>query len=167
MQGNLQEPWSDGTFWADGTGWLIEFEEGDDVGRFTLVASGMTSPGTTATVGIQHVGLGDQRIMAQFKAAGPFAAKVLATLDYDFNANTGDGFVDVTNVFGQDVQIDAAQFFSSFSNGVKKLPEAGAAFSTISSPGFYQGPVGFFPAALYFEVTSVTSGDAITVHVGV
>lgn len=135
--------------------------------RFTLVASGLSAPGSTSVVGIKHVGLGDQRIMLQFRANSPFQAKVYATLDYDFDVNTGQGFTDVTGIFGQDVQVDATQFFSEFSNGIKQRPDAVAAFENINSPGIVQGPVGFFPAALYVQVNSITSGDLLNIRAGV
>ena len=135
--------------------------------RFTQIASGMTAPGSTSLIGIRNVGLGDQRLMLQFRANSPFAAKVFATLDYDFDVGTGDGFQDVTEIFGKDIQIDATQFFSEWVNGIKKTPGTPAQFTSIGTPGIFQSPVGFFPAALFVQVTSITSGDALNIRAGV
>lgn len=141
--------------------------------RFTTVASGLTAAGSSSIVGIKRVGIGDQRLIFQFRPTnvgstlGPFSAKIFATLDYDFDVNTGEGFQEVTNVFGSDIQIDANQFFSEFANGIKKTEEAAAAFNNVTTPGFFQGPVGFFPAALFVQVNSISSGDILTVTAGV
>lgn len=120
-------------------------------------------------VGSIHFGLKDlsgaeNRATFQFVANSPFFAEILATNNFDFDANVGSNWFDVTDRIFKDQGKDDPDFVDV--SGSKQLRRA-AKHGNIVVEGVYAMDAGFFPAAFQINVTSVTSGSPVGIFVGV
>lgn len=114
-------------------------------------------------VGSLHIGLKDltgteQRLSIQFEANSPFFAKLYATNNFDFVANVGSNWVDVTNRVFRDQGVTDPDFVNI--GGFFQLQRQANA-QEIVSRGMYPFELGFIPAAIQIDVTSVSSGDPL------
>lgn len=124
---------------------------------------------TSFGVGSLHVGLKDlsgteKRVTFQFEANSPFFAKILATNNFDFTANVGSNWIDVTNRIFRDQGVTDPDFDKI--GGFFQLRRQ-ANVNEITESGIYPFEDGFIPAAFQISVTSVTSGSPLGIFFGV
>lgn len=120
-------------------------------------------------VGSLHVGLKDltgseARLTFHFESNSPFFAEILATNNFDFDANVGSNWVNVTNrVFRDQGILDPD--FDDIGGFFQLRRQANA--NEITERGIYPLDQGFVPAAVQVNVTSVTSGDPVGIFFGI
>ncbi len=132
--------------------------------RFVTLADSITAVATVGPVGIRDTNPADRRIMVQFAATGPFVVRAKATLDFDFGTNLGQNWFDVTDRL-RTIGDSAADFvivgskYQRRSDKTLGLP--------IDLDGVYAFDNDFIPAAVQFEVSTVSSGSHLKVLFGV
>jgi len=137
--------------------------------------------GSTDPIGIERVGLGDQRGLFQFISdqGQPFSAKVYGTSNFSFDTSVGTHWTDITSYlftpkdFGGGSVTFNLNLFSIWQGNTLTVPESGSTAGSgntepvqVSEAGFYPMPNGFIPNALFVQINSVTSGDFLAVNFG-
>lgn len=120
-------------------------------------------------VGSLHVGLRDlnpedRRAHFQIVANSPFQADIYATLDFDFDTNVGSNWFKVTDRLFLDKQNQGSQFATIGGFFQWQKPSKGV---SLSQAGVYALDLGFMPAGLRVDVTTVTSGNPLKILFGV
>lgn len=118
-------------------------------------------------VGSIHFGMKDLsgregRVIFQFASNSPFFAEILATNNFDFDANVGSNWFVVTDRIFKDQGDDDPDFVEV--SGRFQLRRA-ARQGNIVVEGIYAMDNGFFPAAFQINVTSALSPIGIFVGV--
>jgi len=121
---------------------------------------------TVGPVGFKDLGRGS-RVHVQFATEmnGPFTVNVLGTLDFDFASNVGSNWFDMTNGLLLNQEDDELGFFDTNGKFQHRRKKKDTLF--IGSEGVYAFDSDFLPAALLFNVTSVSSGDNLKILIGV
>lgn len=135
--------------------------------RFATLADSITDVATVGPVGFKDLGRGS-RIHVQFASMNdePFSIVVKGTLDYDFSTNVGSNWFDMTfGLVTNQIEDDELGFFKT--SGKYQHRRKRRRTLSIGSEGVYAFDSDFVPAALLFEVTSVTSGDNLKIVIGV
>lgn len=134
--------------------------------RFATLADSITSVATVGPVGFKDLGRGS-RVHIQFATmnADPFSVIVRGTLDYNFETNVGSNWFDMTSGLIINMDDDDLGFFDT--NGKYQHRKKKRGSLSIGSEGVYAFDSDFVPAALLFEVNSVTAGDNLKIVIGV
>lgn len=135
--------------------------------RFGVLASSVTGVDTVGPVGFKELGRGS-RVHIQFATmnSDPFSVRALGTLDYDFTANIGSNWFDMSRgLMTNQTEEDELGMFKESGHFQHKKKKKGAL--SISSEGVYAFDSDFIPAALIFLVDSVTAGDNLKIILGV
>jgi len=131
--------------------------------RFTTLAESIS-------VGSKYVGIKDlsgpeRRALFQFVSPDPFEAQIFATLDFDYQANVGSNWFDVTHRIFADGDDAEAEFVTS--GGNKQRRKNGGSGLSITEQGVYAFDDGFMPGAFAVNVTTITSGSPLKILFGV
>ncbi len=134
--------------------------------RFATLADSITAVATVGPVGFKDLSRGT-RIHVQFatQESDPFRVDVKGTLDFDFTTNVGSNWFDMSNALSSNQDDDELGLFDT--NGKFQHRKKKKGSISITSEGVYAFDSDFIPAALLFEVHSVTAGDNLKIVLGV
>jgi hypothetical protein len=133
--------------------------------RFGTLVSSVTAPGSFH-LAIRDLNARDKRFMFQFVGSGNFASRLYGTLAYDFDASTPLApWIDITHRARR--TDDAAAFADWVIVGSQyQRRKKNDADDPFFERGIYALDGDFFPAAIMFHVSSVSSGGHIGIHFG-
>jgi hypothetical protein len=135
--------------------------------RFATIANSISAPGSFGPVGLRDINPRDKRMMFQLDGSGNFAARVFATLAFDFSTNSAlASWVDVTHRTRRTDDAAAESDWTIVGSKYQRRSQ-GSLDDPLISYGLYAFDNDFFPAAIMWNVSSVSSGDAMAIHFGV
>lgn len=133
--------------------------------RFVTFAQSLTTVGSTNPVGMRDMNPQDERGLFQFDSSvgAPFAARIFATLQFDFTADTGGPWYDVTDRV-RAVGASEADFVIVGGNFQKRKDSNLGA--PIDLPGVYALDAGYFPAAIFVGLETAPLSGHVDIHFG-
>jgi len=129
--------------------------------RFATITDSMAI-GIAGPIGFKDTMHGTIHIQIGSSLDKKFRVNVFATLDYDFAANVGSNWVDVTASLLTNQREDIG--FALV--GGKHQHRRGGGVHIVEK-GVYSFDDGFLPAAIQFDVVSIASGDSLKILLGV
>ena len=125
--------------------------------RFATFSNSVTTAGSTEVVAMRDMGSEDDRGLLQIDSSlgEDFKVRIFATLNYDFDVNTGGPYYDITKHFDDDGD-ESVRFEVVDGIFQRRKNRRG---DTLREAGIYALDVGFFPAAIFAAVeTAPQSG---------